>query len=311
MKHIVLLLLSAAMLFSYGCQKDDDIAFTGSGTFEALDFTICAQTRGEIIQLNFEEGNSVEEKAVMAEIDVEQLLLQKNVAAEELGEIDWNEKIIQSDIETAEETVHQAEISMENIQKNRTRLNNLLKQNAATQQQIDSIETEFRLAQSRIDSAKKHINTLNIRAGALESKRQKINANLKLIESQIDDGIIRCPSNGVVLEKYIERGEVANFGTPIYRIADISSVWLIIYISEEDLGKISLNGKAMVSVDSHPGQMFEGTVTWISSEAEFTPKNVQTKESRVDLVYGVKITVDNPEHIFKIGMPADAYIEGF
>ena len=112
MKHTVLVVLSAAMLFSYGCRQEDDVAFTGSGTFEATEFTISAQTRGKIKILYFEEGNSVNEDAVMAEIDVEQLLLQKDLAAEEIGEIDWNDKIIQSDIETAEETVHQAEISL-------------------------------------------------------------------------------------------------------------------------------------------------------------------------------------------------------
>ncbi len=108
----------------------------------------------------------------------------------------------------------------------------------------------------------------------------------------------------------LEPGEIVNFATPLCIIADISTVWLNIYVGEEMLGKLVIGGKADIRVDSHPDVVFEGKITRISQRAEFTPKNVQTKDSRVDLVYAVKITTDNPEGIFKIGMPADVYIEG-
>jgi len=307
-------LMTAGMIlivcFLHGCDNGSELTLTGSGTIEATEVMVSAKTRGEVVRIVFNEGDSVEKGDILAEIDVEQLALQKNVTAAGLSELDWNEKIIRKDMETSSEGVKQAEVTLANVEKNRTRTANLLKDNAATQERMDSIETERELAVSRLRAAEKNHDGLKTRLQSLTATREKIEANLGLLDNQIADGIIESPLNGVVIEKFIEQGEVVNFGIPICTVAELSSVWLTIYVGEEDLGKTALGGKARVHIDSHPERVFEGTVTWISPEAEFTPKNVQTKESRVDLVYAVKITIDNNEGIFKIGMPADAYIEG-
>ena len=306
-------ILPAAMILSLwlatGCKNGKNTRFTGSGTIEATEITVSAKTRGEVLKLNFMEGDIVQKGRTLAEIDVEQIKLQKDVAAAGLSELEWNKKIVRKDFETSSETLIQASITLANIQKNRKRIINLLAENAATQEQMDKIETEHDLAASRFSASKKQLEGIKTREGSLTATHEKIEANLRLLDRQIKDGTVTSPVNGVVIEKFIEQGEVVNFGTPICTIANLSSVWLTIYVGEEELGKISLGGKARVRIDSHPERNFEGKVTWISQQAEFTPKNVQTKESRADLVYAVKITLNNSEGIFKIGMPADAYIE--
>jgi HlyD family secretion protein len=115
---------------------------------------------------------------------------------------------------------------------------------------------------------------------------------------------------GEVIETYAEAGEMAAPGSPLCTIADLSTVKLRIYVNEKLLGKVKLNDAVSVGVDSHPGERFDGVITWISPVAEFTPKNVQTRDSRADLVYATQVTLKNPNGVFKIGMPADAYIEG-
>jgi HlyD family secretion protein len=144
----------------------------------------------------------------------------------------------------------------------------------------------------------------------LAAKHEKIDANLKLLDKQISDAVVTAPSGGSVIEKYSEKGEIVTYGKPLVKIADISKVWLKVYVSEEMLGKIKLGGKADVRIDSMPEKSFTGSITWISPKSEFTPKSVQTRNSRIDLVYAVKITLENPDGIFKIGMPAEVYIQG-
>jgi len=310
MNKILLSVMMAIVLLTYGCETENNTPFTGSGTIEATEIMVSAQTRGEIKHLTFQEGDSVIKGSILAEIDVEQLVLQRNVTAAGLSELAWNEKIVQKEIEASSETVKQASITLSNIQKNRDRIAHLFNENVATQEQLDKIETERELALSKLHAAEKQLEGKKIRAGSLVAVREKIEANLRLLNRQIEDETVSSPVDGVVIEKYVEQGEVVNFGTPMCTIAVMTPVWLTIYAGEEQLGKISLGGKALISIDSYPDRRFEGEVTWISPRAEFTPKNVQTKESRIDLVYAVKITIDNRERIFKIGMPADAYLEG-
>ena len=151
---------------------------------------------------------------------------------------------------------------------------------------------------------------LRAKSGSFDASREKINASLRLLDYRITKGAVVSTSDGIIIEKFIEQGELAVPGKPIFSIADLSTMRLTIYVSEEMLGTVKIGSKAKIYVDSFPEKTFEGTVSWISSEAEFTPKNVQTRESRVELVYAVRISADNNEGIFKIGMPADAIIEG-
>ncbi|MFN3476405.1 MAG: HlyD family secretion protein [Candidatus Methylomirabilales bacterium] len=127
-------------------------------------------------------------------------------------------------------------------------------------------------------------------------------------ETQFGYTILKSPQAGVVLRKHVEPGEMIAAGTPIVTIADLQDIWLKIYIPEPQLGRIKLGQTAEITTDSYPGKVYKGRVTFINSEAEFTPKNVQTQEERVKLVFAVKISVDNPNQELKPGMPADAKV---
>ena len=293
-----------------GCKNNEDNSFAGSGIIEATEITVSAEAQGKLLSLAVEEGDTVQKDQVIAKIDVEKVALQKDVILADLADISWSEKILEKEIAVAEEMVSQASITLANVQKTRDRISNLFNKNAATKDQLDKAETELALSTSRLHSAEKRLVEIKTRLASLEAKRNKIEASLRLLDSQIEDGSIVCPKDGMVIEKYVEQGEVVNFGMPLCKIADISKVWLKIYVGETMVGKLTVGGEADIRIDSHPGDVFKGRITWISPRAEFTPKNVQTKDSRVDLVYAVKITIENPGGIFKIGMPADAYIEG-
>lgn len=304
----VTILITICLISS--CNTNEKNSFAGSGIIEAREITVSAEARGKISSLTFDEGDHLQKGSIIAEIDVEYLELQRDAASTDLLELHWNEKVLEKEIVLANEMVSQASIALENILKTRDRVSNLYNQNAATKEQFDKAETEYALSESGLHTSEKKLAVIETRLASLQAKREKIEANLRLLDSQIDDGKVLCPADGVVLEKYAEEGEIVNFGTPLCTIADISTVWLNIYVGEEMLGKLIIGGYANIHVDSHPDVVFEGKITRISPRAEFTPKNVQTKDSRVDLVYAVKITARNPEGIFKIGMPADVYIEG-
>ena len=298
------------ILTIHGCKSTEKEPFAGSGIIEAKEVTISSQSQGELLILAFEEGDHVQKNQTIAEVDAENLKLSRDVASADLADVSWNEKILEKEIAVSKETVSQASITLSNVQKNRDRIYNLFQQNAATQESLDKAETELALSISRLQNAEKQLALNKTRLSALGAKREKIEANLRLLDKQIADSKITSPVDGIVIEKFKEQGEVVNYGSPVCTIADLVTVWLNVYVSEDMIGKLSVGGKADVRIDSHPEKRFEGRITWISPRAEFTPKNVQTKDSRVDLVYAVKITLENPDGIFKIGMPADVYIEG-
>jgi HlyD family secretion protein len=156
-------------------------------------------------------------------------------------------------------------------------------------------------------------NTLEVRRREQEilARRAEIDrakAQIALIDTQLEDTIAYAPSGGVVLVKAADPGEVLAPGTTVLTIGDLEKPWLRAYVNERDLGRVKLGSKARVATDSYPGRTYNGTVTFVASEAEFTPKQIQTTEERVKLVYRVKISLDNPKHELKANMPADGEI---
>jgi HlyD family secretion protein len=173
-------------------------------------------------------------------------------------------------------------------------------------QQIESAKNQYASAQKQLDLLLAGSRPETIVAARARLKQAE--ATLQQLQAQFEYTIITSPLSGVVLTKNMEPGELANIGSPLVTIANLDDVWLRVYVPEPDIGKIKLGQPATVTVDSYPNQPFQGKVTEIASQAEFTPKNVQTKKERVNLVFGVKISLPNPEHLLKPGMPADAEI---
>ena len=194
---------------------------------------------------------------------------------------------LRAQFESAKEQVKQLDTQMKNAESNYKRAKELLAAGGYSQQAFERDETLFKVTSSQYESSKQ---------------------NLNLLKAQIDNAYLVTPIAGVVLQKNSELGEMASPGMSVMTIGNMSKPWVKVYVSENRIGRIKVGDMAYISIDSFPGRKFEGKLTYISSKAEFTPKNVQTKEDRVRLVYAVKIALENKEGIFKPGMPADAVI---
>jgi HlyD family secretion protein len=288
------LVLILSFIFFY-CEKVHNDRITGSGTLEATEITISSKIIGQVLDLLVKEGDQVQIGSVIATIDTEKYVLQREQIEAGLAEVNYH-------ISTAREGINLAQEQVESITKKYDRIKKLQKEGAATQQQLDDVETIYNQSQTRLKTAESNLK-------AARMKKQQIKANLKLSESQIKDATIVSPASGIVINKFIEKGENVAMGLPIVIIADLTKLWIKLYVTAPQLGFIQLGEKAEIQVDSFPDRKFEGKIIWISSKAEFTPKNIQTEEARADLVYAVKIDVPNPDLLLKIGMPADIFVE--
>jgi len=183
--------------------------------------------------------------------------------------------------------VSNAEAQLEKAAKDLERSEKLFHDNVITDQQREAAKTSYDIAVSQINLSR---------------------ASLRTAEVRLKDTAVYAPMSGMVLVKNVEAGETMAAGTPVYTIGDLENPWVKVYVKEDKLGFVKLGQKAEVFVDTYPKKAFEGLVTYISSEAEFTPRNVQTKEERVKLVFGVKVSVKNVNDELKPGMPADVRI---
>jgi HlyD family secretion protein len=277
-----------------GCGGKKPPGFAGSGTLEATEVTVAAQTTGQILRLSKDEGDAVAAGDTLARIDVEKLVLQRRQLLASIDEIRAGRKPVA-------EAVRQAADNLENIEKSYKRISALFEQGTATQQQYDDASTKYRVARSQLESAKAQDATLDAREAT-------VRASIALLDRQIRDGVVTAPLSGVVTEKYVEAGEVVPAGGAVFKIADTRSFWIKVYVSEKDLGLFTVGSAAEVRVDAHP-EPLAGEVSWVSPEAEFTPKNVETKDARAELVYAVKVSIKSPPGVLKIGMPAEVHLK--
>jgi len=283
------------VLFTTSCSRKKYAGAYSSGTLEATEILVSSETAGKVVQLMIDEGVQVTAGQVIAVIDSEKIYLHKKQIKAGLEELILN-------IKNAVRTVDLAKDNLENTQKKYKRVKALLDEESTTQQNYDDVETALKAATTQYQNA---LTSLD----ALKAKQKQVEAQLELVKRQLADTRIIAPLNGSVIEKYVDQGELARPGGPIALIADLSKMWIKFYITEADFDRVKLGGQARLETGLEPPQSFIGTITWISPRAEFTPKNVQTKEARAELVYAVKVVVENPEGVLKIGMPADVYVE--
>ncbi len=281
-----------ASLFS--CNKNNDKA-DGYGNFEATEVTISAQANGNIEYLNLEEGAVLEPKIQVGLVDTTQLYFNKQQLTASKSTVYSKSKNVIS-----QRSVLQEQLKTTLIEKNR--IQNMFVENAATKRQVDEIIGKVNVLNEQIKS----VETQN---APILNEVKSIDVQIEKINDQIEKSKIINPIKGTVLAKYAEANEVTAFGKPLYKIADISEMTLRVYISETQLSKIKVGQNVTVKIDAEKEmKSFPGTISWISSSAEFTPKVIQTKEERVNLVYAVKVKVNN-EGTLKIGMPAEMWIK--
>jgi len=290
MKRITL--IAAAALFLASCNRNQS-EFDASGTFESEETIISSEASGTIKDFTVEEGQTLKEGDVVGYIDSTQLALRKKQLQAQISAALSRRPDISKQIASLQEQLKGAE-------REQTRVTNLLKADAATQKQLDDVNTQ-------IDVIKKQIEALQSSLGITSGSIDKESVPLQIQIDQLNDQLNKCrivnPVNGTVLVKYAEANEVAAPGKPLYKIADLSTVLLRAYVTGDQLSKIKLNQKVAVFVDSGKDayKQYDGSISWISDKAEFTPKTIQTKEERANLVYAVKIRVKN-DGLLKLGM---------
>lgn len=277
-----------------GCSRKPAPAFEGSGVLEATEITVGAKTAGTVDSLAVKEGDSVGRGDILCILETDKLSLQKRQLAAGLNEVRLN-------IQNARRAASLAEESYRAAEKKFNRIRALHGESSVSQQQFEDAETGFLAAKTQYENSSTSLQ-------ALDSKEEQVRLQLELAESGLDDATLRSPLTGTVTQLYLDRGEIARPGGPVAAVADLERMWVKVYVKETDLGRVKLNSEAALRIDSAPGREFKGRVSWISQKAEFTPKMVQTKDARSDLVYAVKVEVANPDGTLKIGMPADVLI---
>jgi len=314
LKFIVLFLF----LFAAGCNSDFKNKIEASGTIESTNVTVSSKVRGVIKHKLFTEGEKVEKGDTLYIIDTDELniQLQRSEAAVQMADAQLRLLIKgarKEDVFQAKSLLTQAEVNFNKVKKDKERIGRLYKANTVSEKQYDDITAAYKVALAKYKSAKENFLKVSkiTRPEELEQAEARLkeaNANLSLVKKRINDSYIISPLNGFIVKKFFEESEYVNPGSSLLRISDLSRVELIIYVTERELGGVKLGEKADVFVDAYPDKSFDGKVTYISPEAEFTPKNIQTKDERTKLVFAVKIKIMNPDFKLKPGMPADAVI---
>lgn len=292
-KHILsaLAVISAASLNS--CSND--IAFDACGQIEATQVTVSAEVGGKILNLGIMEGDKVQEGDLVGAIDSTQVILQIRELRERIGGA--GSRIV--DIRRqSEPNANQ----LESLEKDLTRYSNLLSSNAATQKQVDDIKDKIRILKAQMDAQKQ----------SWERGNANVNSEMSVYEAQLaqkEDQLAKCritaPVSGTVLTKYAEKGESVTAGKPLFKLADLDNVFVRAYFTTGQLAGMKLGDKVKVIPDDGTAspKEYDGTVTYISSQAEFTPKNIQTRDERADMVYAVKVAVPN-DGTLRLGMYA-------
>ena len=257
------------------------------------------QSAQEQLSLIKEGARDEDKEAAQAQVDQAEAALQ--LAKSTLIQNDIRAK----DVAVAKAAVKQAEATLALAKANALQ-NKLRKEDvAAAQANVEQAKAALELSEA--NSAQSQIQQQKVLLAEMQVKSAQ--DTVELLQTQINDARIISPTAGIVTTKVVESGELVSPGIPIVVVTNLDTVYLTIFVPETKLGKVKLGQRAEVSVDSFPNRTFNGKVTYISPEAEFTPKNIQTKEERVKLVYGVKIELENPEKLLKPGMPADAVLE--
>ncbi len=300
------------------CARGDG-KLSASGTIEAVEVKVSSTVQGRVLEALAREGQAVEAGAPLARIDPESYRLQEGLAASGVDLAEAQLELLLrgarvEDLVQAEAALASAEEALAFAESDAKRMRELEAAGSATKRQREDADARLSAAKAAREAANQSLKKLNslARPEELRAARARVEQarwSLLLARRSLSECEIRSPVSGVVTARLAEAGELAAPGTGIALLSDLSSLSLRIFLPEAEIGKVSLGEKAAVSVDSFPGRTFPGTVSFISPRAEFTPKNVQTKDERVKLVYAVRIDLGDGEGLLKPGMPADAYLD--
>lgn len=289
MKNKIVIILMIVLLISCSTDKDLSDAY---GNFEVTEVIVSAEANGEILELDLEEGQIIKANQLVGKIDSVSLVLKKEQIKETI-------KAIKSKLENFTAQIKVQEQLKMNVLKEKNRVEAMLKDGAATSKQFDDIDGNLNVIEKQINSILTQQKSVKSEISAYEKQCDQINENIKNCQ-------IINPVNGTILTKMAEKGEITAFGKPLYKIADLSQLQLKVYISGNQLAKAKLGDEVVVLIDDgNDGlKQLSGKISWISAKAEFTPKTIQTKAERVNLVYAMKVNTKN-DGTLKIGMPGE------
>jgi HlyD family secretion protein len=291
--------------FLLGCSSRDGETISATGTIEATEVTLSAQAGGQVKRVIADEGDIVQLGDTLLIIDNTDWVFQLEQAR---GGYEMAEAQFRLALKGArEEDVIQSEANYENAKADLKRMEELYRAKSVSEKQLDDARTRFTISQQLWEKMKHGSRQEEI--DAARARRDQTKAQMASLQKKVNDCVVTAQVAGTVTKRYVEQGELAGVGMALYRISNLSSMDITIYISESDLPKVKLNQKAIVHIDAFQNKDYEGKVTFISSTAEFTPKNIQTKDERTKLVFSVKVKVPNPDGTLKAGIPADVTLQ--
>lgn len=328
MRRILSLLVRPVLLIALGSvlsacnwpwsDDADNTVIRLAGTVEAREIDLAFQVSGRIAALHTDEGEPVtagQEAATLDSRDYE-LALQRARAEAEVARAAL--ALLQAgtraqEIRAAAATLAKAQAELRFAQAEVRRISGLVERHLASRESLDQAQRQLDVMQAGVEEARQRLDLL--REGARKEDIDRAQAELaarlaavQVAEQQLAYTRLHSPVAGVVSVRLAERGEVVAAGQPVLRVAKLATPWVRAYINETDLSRVQLGQPAEVRVDGLPGKVFQGRLSFIAPKAEFTPKTVETRELRTDLVYRIKVEVENPEGLLKIGMPADVYL---
>lgn len=287
----------AMALLAISCTKEAE--FDAQGTFEATEVVVSSEATGRILNFDIEEGMAIAANQTVGTIDSLQLHLQRKQLVAQQSALLASRPDVKKQVAALREQIAKQKTELR-------RVDNMLRDGAATQKQKDDIEAQIKILEGQLEA----------QLSTLDKNTSTINGNSVVLEAQIaalDDRISKCriisPVGGTVLVKYAEAGELASAGKPLMKIADLKNIYLRAYFTSDQLANIKLGDEVKVVADFGGTERYDytGRVAWISSESEFTPKTIQTKDSRANLVYAVKIAVENDGRL-KIGLAGEVVL---
>lgn len=287
----------AMALLAISCTKEAE--FDAQGTFEATEVVVSSEATGRILNFDIEEGMAIAANQTVGTIDSLQLHLQRKQLVAQQSALLASRPDVKKQVAALREQIAKQKTELR-------RVDNMLRDGAATQKQKDDIEAQIKILEGQLEA----------QLSTLDKNTSTINGNSVVLEAQIaalDDRISKCriisPVGGTVLVKYAEAGELASAGKPLMKIADLKNIYLRAYFTSDQLANVKLGDEVKVVADFGGTELYDytGRVAWISSESEFTPKTIQTKDSRANLVYAVKIAVENDGRL-KIGLAGEVVL---
>jgi len=300
------IITALAMIILTACNRNGN-NFDATGTFEADEVIVSASANGKILSLNINEGSRIAKDSVVGLVDPTDLSLQKQQVQASIAALNEKTSDATPQIKMLQDQLKVQQTQLDNLLHEKARIENLLKEDAATKKQLDDINFQIESAKKQMSVTQQQINVQRNNVATqnrgILSEGKPLQKRAQQLQEQLDRTNIRNPVDGTVITKYAETGEITSNGKPLYKIADLSTLNLRAYVTGDQLPQIKLGQQVTVFVDSGANnyRKLAGTITWVSDKAEFTPKTIQTKDERANLVYAMKVRVKNDGYL-KMGM---------